>query len=706
MQLGDQLEAKGITLENIEPVPETPAGTGEALPVPDPFNGEDEDAYNALCQQRIDDEMARKAISRQRNKEAYNFYEANEYDLKGLGSDDTKLYFKHAKLLVTEIIGALTDNGFEVKVKADPPPNIQDPEYLQKTAEYAQRFGLPVEDNGAAVSELLTHGENTINERQHLPILLQKWVESALVDADGAAYSYTGVSLFSPDVVVKERVPSDQIWLDGNAPDFYSSEWVCRFWPITLDKLKARWPQHAAYFDEHKNAGQLQAADDKDKTSIFRPDFAQDHWFRNWEMVVDEFGAQKPKYPGHWVQVWRYGNKVLEIKANDNLHLDCPYDQLLGVTRQESPVGCSFVLDMLYGPAMVENRAINAAIETAETIGIGRQLLSADALENPEDARNRQISTLLVRPGFNLQECVYNLMGSDISPSVKTILDITASKFAQITGAPGVPGAPNEAGDATKAGRQQAPFRARIRDFLARIAKKSVSNLIQYDDKERAFQTMGGFGPSIARYRPQMFLPIIENLEAYFTIEVTDKKQSVTDPVKQAQITETMIALAQKKVETQGGSYSKALESGPDFEGKDRMVRLARIEEAERKRQADEAKAKGLPDPTQQAIQTKNQIARGDAAVEVAKKNLQDWSKDNHAAVSILLLTGAADKILKIAQGEMPPLTQEEAEQVLVDLGNAAALTEPQIATWGATAPLPTVAPQTQPLPMQQGMTV
>jgi hypothetical protein len=684
-----------------------PVAAEATQPDVDHFNGEDVERWETLCQQRIDDTYAKKVRERTRTTEARNLHEANEYDLTGAGAteDGAQLYFKQSKILVTAIVAALVENGFDIKVKADPPPWAQDPELLALADDYAARFGLPEGDRSGAVSELLTHGESTINEQHHLPILLQKWLEAALVDGPGVSYCYTGVSPFSPHVVVKEYVPADQMWVDIHATDFYSAQWHCRFWPATLEQRIARFPEFKEYFEENDQGdpqGQSPAAE-KNSSSQFAMGYIQQHLFRNWEMEDDGQGGMKPKYPGFYTVVWRHNNQILKIEPLQFLHEESPYDQLVGVTRQDSPEGMSFVLDILYGFVMAENRLINAAIETAETIGRGKRLLQIDALENPDDAYDNSISNLLVRPGFNLTEVVYNLVGADVSPAIRGALDILQSRFPQLVGdkprdaAQGATGAP----DNMKAGYSQAPLRARIRDFLARIAKKDVFNLIQFDYQTRAFKASGAVGAGVVRYPPAVFQPLIDNTEAYFTIEVQDKKAGGVDAIQQADITAKMIDLARKAMEADPGlSYSKALEMGPEFEEKDRMVRMARINEAERKRAAQAAKAAGQPDPAQAAVALKNKASRGEDLSEVAKRVLQDLSGKYPEAAAVMLMSGGASNFFKVAQEEMPPLTKEQSDEVLALLGMVPALEtgkKPQKTPVTGVPGAPTVLPGQQP---------
>lgn len=682
MELGEQLAAKGLTL---------PAPTSPEI---DHFNGEDPEKWNALCQKRSDDALTQKTKDRKRTDEAYEFVEGNPYDLSGSVTAEKRWFFRQAKVLISELIATVLENGFDVEVKADPPPSIDDPEYIQTVAEYAQKFGLQAEDHGRAASELLTHGLATIDEKNHVEVLHQRFAEHALIDGPGAVYSYVGVSPYSPNVVVDELVPADQIWLDVNANDFYEKEWMRRDWPITLERLIAKFPEHEAYFKEHQGAGK-DAAKVKKEASQFDHDYLQEHYFRNWEMDDDGTGYQVPKYPGHWMQVWRYGNKVLRIKPLPFLHEDCPYDQLLGVTKMRGPQGMSFALDILYGPVMAKNRSLNTALTTAEKQGSGKRLIDTGALVEPNDIYDDSLSNIPVMPGYSLDQVVKDLIGPDIAPSVKAILDLMQREVPQLVGSAPEPGTvPNDTGDAAKAGRSQATFRTRFRDFIARRAAKKVSNLIQFDDKERAWKTMGGVGPPIVRYWAGIFTPVIDNLEAYFSIVVSDKKQLAIDPVKQAEITERMIKLAQEAAQNPLAPipYSQALEMGPDFEGKDRMVRVARISEAQQKKAAEEAKASGQPDPAQKQIQARNAVERGQGGVEIVKKAWQAKA-DNPINADIVLdavRAGVVENDFKIAQGEAQTIDPAQAAQ---EIGGA---------------PDPTVtpdAPQPEPLPMEQGLT-
>jgi hypothetical protein len=628
------------------------------------YNGEDPDHWNGLCQQRIDDTYEYKRTQRDRTAEAHELHEGNEYDLTGAGlsRDAQQLYFKQTKILVTAIVAALVENGFDIRIKADPPPWVKDPNFLQLTEQYIEQYGLPQGDRSGAVSELLTHAENTINERHHLPILLQKWIEAALVDGPGASYCYTGVSPYSKEVVVKEYVPADQMWVDIHATDFYTAQWHCRFWPASLEQRIARFPEWEEYFkthDEGTDVGKSPAAE-KNSTSQFAPGYIQHHVFCNYEMVDDPNGGRMLKYPGAKTVVWRHGDKVLKIEPLPYLHEESPYDQLLGVTRQDKPEGMSFVLDILFGFVMAKNRLINAAIETAETMGRGKRLLNVDALENPDDAYDNSLSNLLVRPGFNLTEVVYNLVGADVSPAIRGALDILNREFPSLVGDKANPqAAGSDAPDVMKTGYSQAPLRARVRDFIARIAKKDIFNAIQFDPEIRAFAVSGGPTSGVVRYPPALFQPLINSTEAFFTIEVSDTKKGNVSEVEQAKITAEMIKLAREAMQADPGlSYADALDMGPDFEGKERMVRKARINEARRKREAMQAKAAGLPDPTEKIVLAKNASERGQGAVEVVKKAWQTVaSKDEAAAQAVLLAvrSGQVETDFKIAQGEQKP---------------------------------------------------
>jgi hypothetical protein len=702
---------------------QAPAPLITAPPLPDHFNGEDPLKINDLCQKRSDDALPQKTKNRKRTTEAYAFIEGNPYDLSNSMTADQRWFSRQGKTLITEVVGTICENGLEVKVKADPPPDCQDPEFLQATQIYAEQFGLDPEDRGENASEMLSHTLRTLDKKMHIDVLTQRYVERCLTDAPGAVYSYVGVSLYSDSIVVDELVPAEQIWLDQNADDFYECEWMRRDWPVTLERLINKFPEHEAYFREHLGDGKEEVKKVA-TSSTFETDWLQEHLFKNWEMIPDENGGLKAKYPGHIMRVWRYGQKVLRIAPLKNLHEENPYDQLIGVTKMKGPEGQSFALDILYGPVMAKNRATNTALDTAEIQGKGKRLMDTGALVNPNDATDDTLSTIPVMPGYDLNSVVKDLVGADISPAVKGIMAEMQAEIERMTGqTPQAGTVPSDASDAAKAGRIQAPFRTRLRDFVERRAKKKVFDVIQFDDRERAWQTMGNVGPPVTRFWTGIFMPIIENLEAYFTIEVTDKKPNTTDPVKQAEIFKIMreaaLELAQNPLAPM--PYSKALEMGPEFEGKDRMVRVARIAEAEQKKAAEEAAQNGQPDPQMKALAANNQKVRGDGEAELAKKNLQDLSALFGPNVALMNLTGASDQFFKIAQGEAPALSMDDALKLLASYGiqpnlgmNPATVAadptlppEDEIVPELGGASDPTIQPEAPTLdaPMEQGIT-